>query len=374
MPKLLYLITEDWYFCSHRLPLAQAAIQAGFEVVLIANVQLHGDTIRSEGIRIIPLAIQRHSMNPFRELKTLLRIMKVYSVERPDIVHHVAIKPVLYGSIAAFFTGIPRIVNALTGLGYLFISEKLKSRILRACIKQLFWFFFNRKRSQLILQNPDDIDMFLKNGIVKKSLICLIRGSGVDATRFIPKPEPFHPITVMLPARMLIDKGVVEFVEAARILIKQGCMARFILVGKCDPENPSAISEEQLHLWQQERIIEWWGHQSDMMAVFAKSHIICLPSYREGLPKALLEAASCGKPIVTTDVPGCREIVRDGLNGILVPARSSRALAEALRKLIDNRDLRKKMGAKGREIVLREFSKEKVVNETLAVYAEMLTQ
>jgi glycosyltransferase involved in cell wall biosynthesis len=374
MPKLLFLVTEDWYFCSHRMPLAQAAIRAGFEVVLLANLHSHGEVIRSEGVGVIPLDIKRHSMNPLRELKTLLRIVKTYRAERPDIVHHVAMKPVLYGSIAAFLTGIPRVVNALTGMGYLFISESMKSRILRACIKRLFWFLLNRKRSRLILQNPDDAGMFLKYGIAEKALIYLIRSSGVDGAIFVPTPEPPQPITVMLPARMLLDKGVVEFVEAARILVKQGCTARFILVGKCDPGNPANISESQLKLWQQEKVIEWWGHQSDMPAVLAQAHIVCLPSYREGLPKALLEAASCGKPIVSTNVPGCREIVRDGVNGFLVPARNGFALAGALRKLIDNKELREQMGTKGRDIVLNEFSEENVVNETLSVYAELLAQ
>lgn len=374
MPKLLYFITEDWYFCSHRLSLAQTAIKSGFDVVLLTNVKLHGDIIRSAGIKIIPLSLKRRSMNPIREMMTLLRIIKVYGVERPDIVHHVAMKPVLYGSMAAFFMGIPRVINVLAGMGHLFISESFKTRLLRLGITYLFKFFLNRKESRLILQNPDDAGMFLKYGLAEKELVRLIRGSGVDTAKFAPSIEPSPPITVMLPARMLIDKGVMEFVEAAIILNRQGRKARFILVGMCDPENPAAISEEKLRYWQQQKIVEWWGHQLDMPAVLTQSHIVCLPSYREGLPKSLLEAASCGKPIVATDVPGCREIVREGINGFLVPARNGFALAEALRKLIDNKDLRKQMGANGREIVLKDFSEEKIINETLAVYEELFAQ
>jgi glycosyltransferase involved in cell wall biosynthesis len=374
MPKLLFFITEDWYFCSHRLPLARAAIKAGFEVALLANVQAHGDMIRSEGIRVIPLALQRRSLNPIREVKTLLQIVKAYRTERPDIVHHVAMKPVLYGSIAAFLTGLPRVVNALAGMGYLFISESLKARVLCACVKRLLWLFLNNRRSLLILQNPDDARMFTKFGIVEESRICLIRGSGVDTMLFVPTPEPPQPITVILPARMLLDKGVAEFVEAARILIKQGCKARFILVGGVDPENPAAIPEAQLNRWKQEKIVDWWGHCSDMPAVLAQTHIVCLPSYREGLPKALLEAAACGKPIVATDVPGCREIVVEGVNGFLVPARNGLALAGALRKLIDNNELRGQMGANGRKIVLNEFSEQRIVAETVAIYQGILTQ
>lgn len=373
-PKLLFLITEDWYFYSHRLPLARAAIKAGFEVVLLANIQSHGDMIRSEGIRIIPLVLQRRSMNPFREMKTLLQVVRVYRAERPDIVHHVAMKPVLYGSIAAFLTDIPGRVNALAGMGYLFISQTLKARVLRLCIKKLFYFFLNRNNSRLILQNPDDAEMFVENGIVGEDRICLIRGSGVDTQKFVPTPDPPPPIKVILPARMLLDKGVVEFVNSARILTQKGCKACFILVGQCDSQNPAAITEEQLKLWQQEHVVEWCGHQSDMATVFSQAHIVCLPSYREGLPKSLLEAAACGRPIVATDVPGCREIVRQGINGFLVPAYDSLALAEALHKLIDNKELREQMGANGREIVLNEFSEEKVVAETLALYHDLLTQ
>lgn len=374
MPKLMFFVTEDWYFCSHRLPLARAAINAGFEVTLLTNVQSHGDIISSEGIHIIPVVLHRRSINPLRELILLLQIFKIYHNERPDIVHHVAMKPVLYGSIAAFLLGIPRVVNALAGMGSLFISNSLKAKTLSALIKQFFKFFLNRNKSRLILQNPDDSLMFMQLGIVEEMRICLIRGSGVNVSVFLPTPEPPQPVTIILPARMLLDKGVSEFVQAAKMLINQGCLARFVLVGKCDPENPSAISEEQLNKWQQEQIIQWWGHCDDMSAVLTQAHIVCLPSYREGLPKVLLEAAACGKPIIATNVPGCREIVRDGINGLLVPAHESMALAVAMRKIIDSKELRNSMGAKGREIVLKEFTEEKVVAETLAIYRELLAE
>jgi len=374
MAKLIFFITEDWHFCTHRLPLAKAAIKAGFDVILLTNVQSHGDIIRSEGIKVIPLELQRLSMNPLRELGILVRILKIYRSEKPDIVHHVAMKPVLYGSIAAYLAGIPRVVNALAGLGYLFISENRIARVLRACIKRLFSYFLNKNESCLILQNPDDANMLVANGIIDEKRIFLIRGSGVNVSLFVPKPETKQPIAVILPARMLRDKGVVEFVEAASILKSQGCLARFILVGSPDPENPTAISEAQLIKWQQEKLVEWWGNRSDMPEVLEQAHVVCLPSYREGLPKALLEAAACGRPIVTTDVPGCREIVRHGVNGFLVPARDSNSLAVALCKLIEDRDLRQQMGAKGREIVLNEFSEDMVVAEILAVYHKLLTR
>lgn len=368
MPKLLFFVTEDWYFCSHRLPIAKAAMKAGFEVVVFANIGSHGDIIRSEGIRVVPLALQRRSMNPLRELKTLLRIVQVYRAERPDIVHHLAMKPVLYGSVAAFFAGTPRVVNALAGMGYVFISSRVKAHLLRAGIELLFRLFLNTKRSCLILQNPDDAEMLVKHGAVKQERIRLIRGSGVDVTMFVPTEEPASPLTVILPARMLYDKGVAEFVEAAKVLRGRGCKARFVLAGDLDPENPAAISQDQMQLWQQEGYVEWWGHRSDMSAVLAQSHIVCLPSYREGLPKALLEAAASGRPIVATDVPGCREIVQEGVNGFLVPVRDCHALAGAVQKLLADGNLRKAMGAKGRDMVVNEFSQERVVAETMAVY------
>jgi glycosyltransferase involved in cell wall biosynthesis len=374
MSKLLFFIAEDWYFCSHRLPLAREAIKAGFDVTLLTHVTSHADVIRSAGIKLIPLAMKRSSINPILELAIIVQVIRSYRSVQPDIVHNVAMKPVLYGSIAALITGIPCVVNALAGMGYLFISETLKARILRTGVKRLFSFLLNRNKSRLILQNLDDAGLFVKNCIVEKERIRIIRGSGVDVSLFVPSAEPPLPVTVILPARMLEDKGVKEFVEAAEILGKEGIDARFVLVGASDTENPTAISEQQLRHWQQKGTVEWWGHRSDMPAVFEQAHIVCLPSYREGLPKVLLEAAASGRPIVTTDVPGCREVVKEGSNGLLVPVKDSNALAAALRKLIENKELRKQMGAKGREIVLNEFSEEKVVAETLAIYQEPLTQ
>ena len=374
MPKLLFFITEDWYFFSHRLPLAKAAIKAGFDVMLLTNVTSHADQIRAEGIRVIPIGLQRRSLNPLREMVTLCRVMSVYRTERPDLVHHVAMKPVLYGGLAAWLTGVPRIVNALAGMGYLFISQSVKAQLLRTFVTRLFRCILNRENSRLILQNPDDVEMVVSHGLAAASLVRMIQGSGVDVSLFSPAPEAPLPVTVILPARMLVDKGVLEFVEAARILSRDHRSARFILVGMCDPENPAAVTEDQLRNWQQEGVVEWWGHCSDMPEVLSRAHIVCLPSYREGLPKSLLEAAACAKPIVATDVPGCREIVHDSVNGLLVPARDSGALAEALRRLIDDRELRGKMGAKGREMVLNEFSEEKVTAETMAVYRELLSR
>jgi len=371
-PKILYFITEDWYFCSHRLPLALAARDAGYDVAVVTNVNEHADVIRRAGIRLIPFDLSRKGMNPASELAVLARLVALYRKEKPDIVHQVAMKPVLYGSLAARLSGVSRVVNALAGLGYIFTSDQPKARFLRPVIGSAFRGLLNSRRSRLILQNQDDRAKFIRKRFISEKRIRLIRGSGVDTAVFVPTPEPPGVPVVILPSRMLWDKGVREFVDAAGQLKKRGISARFVLVGDTDPHNPSAIPTEQLTAWHAEGAVEWWGRREDMPAVFEQSHIVCLPSYREGLPKVLLEAASCGRPIVTTDTPGCRDVVRQGENGLLVPVRGTAELADALQLLIEQPELRKKMGCKGREIVVSEFALEKVVAKTMNIYRELL--
>jgi len=371
-PRLLFFVTEDWYFCSHRLPLAIAAKKAGFDVAVLTRTAKHADTIRSAGIHLIPSTLERRSLSPLRELYELFHIIKIYRQEQPDIIHQVALKPVLYGSFAALFVKKSRVINALAGLGFVYTSETFKSRLLRPLVTTAFRLLLNRNKSRLILQNPDDVNLLIDHRVIEQQRIRLIRGSGVNLEHYSKTPEPAGNICIVLAARMLWDKGVGEFVSAARQLRKQGVDARFILVGKCDPDNPSAILEKQLASWQSEGVIEWWGYQEDMAAVFSKAHIVCLPSYREGLPKVLIEAAACGRPVIASDAPGCREIVKSSVNGLLVPLRNADALAEAMQTLINNRELRFRMGAKSRQIAEQEFSEDKVVTETLALYRELL--
>lgn len=373
-PKLLYFIAEDWYFCSHRLPLALAAQDAGYDVAVVTRVNEHGGAIRRAGLRLIPFNFSRQSMNLLSELTVLVRLIVLYRKEKPDLVHHVAMKPVLYGSLAARFSGVPHVVNALAGMGYVFSSDQPTARLLRPAIGKAFKVLLSSGRSRLILQNKDDCAMFVRKRFINGERIRLIRGSGVDTAVFSPTPELAGIPLVMLASRMLWDKGIKEFVEAARQIKTRGIVARFVLVGDTDPHNPSAIPNEQLIAWQEEEVIGWWGRRDDMPAVLAQAHIVCLPSYREGLPKVLLEAASCGRPIVATDTPGCREVVRNGENGLLVPVRSTVELADAIQNMIENPELRQKMGARGREIVVSEFAIEKVISETMTVYKELLKQ
>jgi glycosyltransferase involved in cell wall biosynthesis len=367
-PKLLFVVTEDWYFVSHRLLLAVAAREAGYDVAVATRARQHAETIRRAGIRVIPLELSRRVGNPLLEL---LRLLSLYRRERPDIVHHVALKPIFFGGLALCLVGFPAQVNAVAGLGWLFTSRSCTARLLSPLIRWILARLLNAPRCRTIVQNPDDAELLTKSG-VKKSHLRMIRGAGLDTFQFSPSPELIEPVCVVLASRILWDKGVGEFVEAARRLKKEESVkARFILVGDPDPDNPAAVPDAILSAWQKEKVVECWGYRDDMVTVFHAAHVVCLPSYREGLPKVLLEAAACGRPIVTTDVPGCREVVREGENGLLVPARDAKALSDALLRLIKNPELRAEMGHRSREIVLKEFSSKKVIAQTLDLYEEL---
>jgi len=369
--KILYLVAEDWYFCSHRLQLACAVRKEGYEVVVATRVTSHGDEITRHGLKLIPIGMRRRGLNPLYELSSLLELIRIYRRECPDIVHHVALKPVIYGSLAASITGVPAKINALAGLGYIFSSDSIKARILRPIVRLMFRGLLNRPNSQVILQNPDDMGVLLQERIIRAECARLIRGAGVDLHTFSVTPESDDIPIVLLASRMLWDKGVGEFVEAAHHLRNQGVIARFVLVGEGDPDNPGSIPDTQLQQWQEEGAVEWWGREKDMADVMRQAHVVCLPSYREGLPKVLLEAAASGRPIVTSDAPGCREIVKHGENGSLVPVKQSKSLADALEHLISDPHLRQQMGKRGREIVESEFSSDQVIKETLALYSSI---
>ena len=366
-PKILFLVTEDWYFVSHRLPLAIAACKAGYNVTVATRIGRYANTIRDAGIRLIPFKLSRRFGNPIQEFLSLVRL---YSKERPDIVHHVAMKPVLYGSLAARLARVSAQVNAVAGLGWLFISESRAARFGRPLIRWLLPRLLNVPGCRIIVQNTDDATLLKETGI-PESRLRLIRGVGVDTEEFAMQREPVEPVCILMAARILWIKGVGEFVEAARQIKQSDTNARFILVGDPDPNNPTSVPVSTMRAWKNEGVVECWGHYEDMTKVFKLSNVVCLPSYREGLPKVLLEAAASGRSIITTDVPGCREVVREGENGFLVPAKDSKALADALRLLIDNAELRAKMGQRSREIALKEFSSEISIIQTLDIYEEI---
>ena len=371
-PKILFVDNDVNSFYSYRIEMARAARDAGFEVHVASPPGKAVEILRNEGFTFNPIPMTRSGLVPWKELGTVVALFRLYRKLRPDLVHHLRLKPVLYGGLAAYGARVPAVVGLLTGLGYTFTAETGKAVAIRKAVSFSCKLAFRRDNQRVIFQNPDDQFVFVKNQILPAHKTVLIKGSGVDVKTYVPTPEPNGTPVVLLASRMLRDKGVVEFVEAARSLRKAGVQAKFVLVGETDRGNPTAISAEQLRQWAQDGDVEWRGQCTDMHDVLAQSHIVCLPSLREGVPKVLIEAAACGRAIVTTDAPGCREIVRHGINGLLVPVRDSRSLAEALRLLIESPCLRASMGAKGREIVVEEFSVERVVNETLGVYRELL--
>ncbi len=371
--KVLFLQTEDHSFWSHRLPMALAAKAAGYEVVVALREDAHGDRIRSAGLRLIPLPWRRSSINPVYELLMLVRIVRLYAEERPDIVHHVSIKPVLYGSFAAKLCGVPAVVNALIGLGFVFISQSLKARVLRIGIRLSFRLALSGRRVVTIFQNQDDLNLFVGGGLVAANKAVLIRGSGVDLDYFTPQPEPEGVPLVVLPGRMLREKGVCEFVEAARLLAAEGVRARFALVGDRDGNNPAAVPAALLEQWKASGVVELWGLRDDMREVYAQASVVCLPSYREGLPKALMEAAACARALVSADVPGNREVVRHEETGLLVAVRDAQSLAAALKRLIEDAPLRRSLGARARRLAESEFAQEKITAQTLQVYRELLS-
>lgn len=365
--KLLFVVTEDWYFVSHRLALAVAAQAAGFEVAVATRAGQQADVIRNAGIRLIPFELSRRSGNPFAEVVALWRL---YRHERPDLVHHVALKPVMLGALAAWLARVPAQVNAVAGLGWLFTSSGRFVRLLRPVLRRILGRLLTQPFSLTIVQNQEDRALLERSGVTATRLR-LILGAGVDIRAYHPVPPPPEPVCIALVSRMLWDKGVGEFVEAARSLTGAGVRARFVLVGAPDPANPASVPESTLRDWHGQYGIEWWGRRDDVPAVLQAAHIACLPSYREGLPKSLLEAAACGLPIVATDAPGCREVVIDGVNGLLVPVRDANALAVALKKLINDPNLRQRMGEQLRLRAETEFAQETVIAQTLAVYSEL---
>jgi glycosyltransferase involved in cell wall biosynthesis len=372
-PRLLYVVNEAGFFLSHRLPLALAAAQAGYDVHVATPDAPDAAAIREAGLTFHPVPFSRKGTHPLTELASLHSLYRLYRSLRPDLAHHVTIKPVLYGGIVARVTRIPAVVSAISGLGHVFIAKGWKAMALRTLVRRVYKIALGHPNSKVIFQNPDDQRAFGTARLIRPESAVLIRGAGVDLARFAPVPQPAGEPLVLFASRMLWTKGVGEFVEAASALREAGVKARFVLAGRVDSGNPMAVPVDQLRKWNDSGKLEWWGQRDDMIAVFAQCHIVCLPTtYGEGVPKVLIEAAACGRPIVATDVPGCREIVRHDDNGLLVPAKDGRALAGALGRLIMDPALRERMGRRGREIAVQEFSLERVVTETLAVYRMLL--
>lgn len=373
-PKLLYLVTEDWYFWSHRLPMAQAAQRAGFDIGVATRVADHGERIRSLGFALHPLRWRRGAIGPSASLRAIAEIRRLYRRERPDLVHHVALKPAVLGSIAALAAGVPAVINAVAGMGFVASSPSLRARLLRWPLGFALTRLLERANSRVIVQNDDDRRLLLSLHPGAAQRIVTIRGSGVDTLHLRPVPEPAPPITVAFVGRMLADKGVPVLVEAQQKLQRRGIDLRLLLAGTPDPENLGSIDPSELARWQALPGVTWLGQVEDISGLWAAAHIAALPSRREGLPKSLLEAAAMGRPVVATDVPGCREIARAGINALLVPPDDAEALAAALARLAADAPLRRRFGAAGRALVEAEFTAAAIGAQTAALYRRILDE
>lgn len=372
--RLLYLVNIPRFFVTHRLPLALAARDAGYEVHVATSHfdRANVERIRATGLAWHGLPLQQHGTNPFSEARAMQGIHALYRALRPDLAHHVTVKSLLYGGLAARLTGVPALVNTVSGLGYVFTSEDRRARALRGPVSLGYRALLRHPNSCTIFQNPDDREQFLRRGLAREDQTCVIRGSGVDMERFVPRPEPGGVPRVLYAGRLLWQKGLAEFVEAARLLRAEDVPAQFAIAGYGEAGNPDSVPEATLASWQREGIIDYLGQRDDMPQVYADAQVVCLPSWREGVPLALIEGAACGRALVASDVPGCREIVRHEHNGLLAPPRDAAALAAALRRLLEDADTRQRMGAAGRELAQREFSLERVIAATLALYERLL--
>lgn len=373
-PKVLYLVTEDWIFCGHRLPTARAARDAGFEVLVATRVAEHGAMIEAEGFRLIALDWRRRNFNPLQALRDILAIAALYRREAPDIVHHVALKPVVFGGLAAWLAGTAGVLNALTGLGSAFsgTGRKLAAKAAGWAARAALGPILRRPNSVVTVENPDDAAVLTGFGMIPPGSARIIRGSGVDIQRYQPAPEPEGPFTVGVAARLLRNKGIPELAEAQRLLRAEGLEVHLLIAGTGDPDSPTNLPESELADMRQIPGLTFLGHVDDVRELWARCHVACLPSHREGLPMALMEAAACGRAIVATDVPGCREIALAGRNALLVPPRDPKALAAALRRLAEDADLRRRFAVESRRLVESDLAADQVAARVLEIYRELL--
>jgi glycosyltransferase involved in cell wall biosynthesis len=370
--RLLFVVNDPNFFLSHRLPLAAAARQAGFEVHVATMPGEGAEQIRAAGFPHHVLPLSRSGKNPFVEFFSLLVLIRLFRQLKPGVVHLVTIKPVIYGGIAARIAGVSGVVAAISGLGFVFIQKGFKAKLMRWLVGRLYRIALGHANLRVVFQNPDDRQSVAWLAGLQEKQTVLIRGSGVDLDRYRPTSLPSGVPVVMLAARLLADKGVFEFVQAARLLKQRGCHARFALVGTVDPGNPASFTQAEVNTWLDEGVVECWGHRLDMPQVLAAAQVVVLPSYREGLPKVLLEAAACGRAVVTTDVPGCRDAIDPGVTGLLVPVRNAVALADALEGLINDPARCQTMGDAGRALAESAFDVRQVVAAHLRIYQELI--
>ncbi|WP_454622362.1 glycosyltransferase family 4 protein [Bradyrhizobium cenepequi] len=367
--RILYLVNEDFAFLLNRLPMARAARDAGFEVHVATNVNNGADAIEAEGFILHRIRFQRGGRSPIAAIATIWLIRTLEAAIRPDIVHHSGLQCCVFGSAAAFGRTFPTI-NAITGLGYIFTSESRGSRLLKRGMTWLLPWLLNRRHSFILVQNPDDRATLLELRI-KSDRMTLIPGSGVDTDALQPLPEPEAPITIGFAGRLLIDKGIRALVAAHDVLRRQGYNFNLMIAGNPDPANPASVSLNEVEQWTRREGITWLGHIGDIVPLWRACHIAVLPSHREGLPGSLLEAAACGRPLIATDVPGCREIVVNDRTGLLVPLEDSTALAQAIVRLAESPQLRARYGEAARKLVVERFSAKIIGRKIVQLYNDL---
>ncbi|MBM5818262.1 MAG: glycosyltransferase family 4 protein [Cyanobacteria bacterium K_Offshore_surface_m2_239] len=374
--KVLLVANTSWYLYNFRLPLLRDLRSAGYQVEAVAPHDTYTAKLQAEGFTVHPWLVARSSINPLLEMRALLDLVRTYQREQPDLVHHFTIKACLYGTLAAKAAPVHRVINAVTGLGHVFLGRRKRTRLLRRGLKPLYRAVFMARRARVVFQNADDQEKLIQLGLTDPSRTRLIRGSGVDVDHFTP-PDPsagrFHsPLQLLFPSRLIREKGMEEVLEACRTLWRQGVALELLVAGDLDGGNRSSLTPADLAALRAEPRLRCLGHVTDMRALYAASDIVVLPSWREGLSRALIEAAAMERPIITTDVPGCRDVVDHGRTGLLVPLQNASAIALALRLLIENPSLAAELGRNARQKVLAEFQVSLVNDNTLLQYRQLL--
>ena len=373
MRRLLFIVNVDWFFISHRLPIAIEAVKQGYEVHIATTVTDSVAVLEECGITVHPLKLHRSQTGFVAVLAEFLGILSLIRKVAPDILHLITIKPVLLGGIAARLVRVPAVVFAISGLGFVFVNRGGIVRLRRYLISFLYRLALGGKNQKVILQNIDDQAQLSKLADLSGERSVLIHGSGVDLSLYHMDPIPEGVPIVLLAARLLGDKGVREFVGGAELVNRSEYRARFVLVGEIDPLNPASIQQKELDYWEDDGVVELWGHRDDMPQVLSSATLVVLPSYYgEGLPKVLIEAAACGRAVITTDHPGCRDAIEEDVTGVLVPARSADAVANAVLELLDDPQRCKEMGRAGRERAERMFDVRQVVAEHMRIYEELI--
>lgn len=367
----MFVVNAAGFFLSHRLPIALEAQKQGFNVHIATPGGSEVETIKSLGLKHHVIPFNRKGQNPFHELKTLVLLFMLFRSVKPDLVHLVTVKPILYGGLAARIAGVKAVVAAVSGMGTIFISNTLYAKLRRWIVLILYKKALKQRRLMVIFQNHSDKDLLLSHQIISPKNVTIIRGSGVDLKDYPAMPEPKLPAVVVMASRLLKDKGVFEFANAAKLLKSRKVNVEMRLIGDLDNGNPSSLSALNLDELRHENNVKILGYRDDIAQQYSEAHIVCLPSYREGLPKGLIEAASCGRAVVTTDTPGCRDAIIPDQTGLLVPVGNSKQLADALQKLIENRPLRLKMGKAGRAFAEKEFSISKIIIQHLDIFQSM---